>query len=419
MRGTLTETQMKALLESVKLINSTLDLDELLFLIMDEITRNLNAERGTLYIVDESKNEIWSKIALGDKELVIRQPVGKGISGHVAETGKVLNIRDAYNEPRFNPEFDKKSGYRTRSILCMPVNDRTGKTIAVLQILNKRNGFFDKKDEFFTAVFTDYISLAIQNAQLYREALERKSLEDEIAVAGEIQKLLLPAKLPQLDEYELFAYHRPSRYIGGDYYDLFFNQDALNLILADVSGKGTPAALLMASLQATVHNIIGNSHTSLDIVNTINSHLYSITAPDKYATLVWGRIDLSRHSFTYITAGHVPPFLFKRIQQDISVTELPIAGIPVGLLPKFDFREGSVQLNEDDILVICSDGITEAQNGNEEMFDNHRLVKIVSNNFHQDAETIGRKIIEEVSSFQKNGSYEDDITLLIIKRKSS
>lgn len=418
MKRTLTEAQLYSLLESMKLINSTLDLDKLLAIIMQEITINLDADRGTLYIVDETSREIWSKIAQGDKKLEIRQPIGKGISGHVAKTGETINIPDAYKDPRFNPAVDKKSGYQTKSILCIPVLDKTGKIIAVLQILNKKNGRFNKKDQQFASVFADYISLAIQNAQLYQEALERKKLENEIEVAGEIQRMLIPASPPRLDNYELFAYHHPSKFIGGDYYDFFLKPDSLIIILADVAGKGIPAALLMANLQATVHNLLGKYQSNKEIVSLINKHLYSVTTSDKYATLVWGNIKLIDHTFHYITAGHVPPLLFSKNGKSIHSTELPQASIPVGMLPEYEFEEGIVQLHPDDLLLICSDGITEAQNKKEEMFETERLKQIVRKNYHQSLNAIGDEIIQQVKTFSHGGSYEDDISLVMIRRIS-
>jgi sigma-B regulation protein RsbU (phosphoserine phosphatase) len=418
MKRTLTETQLYTLLESMKLINSTLDLDELLAIIMQEITINLHADRGTLYIVDETSREIWSKIAQGDKKLEIRQAIGKGISGHVAKTGESINIPDAYKDPRFNPAVDKKSGYRTRSILCLPVLDKTGKIIAVLQLLNKKNGRFNKKDQQFASVFADYISLAIQNAQLYQEALERKRLENEIELAGEIQKMLIPASPPRLDNYEIFAYHHPSKFIGGDYFDFFLKPDSLSLIVADVSGKGIPAAMLMANLQATVHNLLSKTQSNKEIVSIINKHLYSVTTPDKYATLVWGDLRLTDHSLRYITAGHVPPLLFSKNGKSIQASELPQASIPVGMMPEFDFEEGMVQLHANDLLLVCSDGITEAQNKTEEMFESSRLKTIVQKNYLQPLDVIGNKIIQQVKDFSRNGSYEDDISLVMLRRKS-
>lgn len=414
----LTESQLYTLLESVKLINSTLDLDELLTIIMREITANLEADRGTLYIVDEKTQHIWSKIAQGDKKLEIRQPIGKGISGYVAKTGKSINIPDAYKDPRFNPEVDKKSGYRTQSILCVPVRDKMKKVIAVLQILNKKSGYFTRKDQQFASVFANYISLAIQNAQLYQEALERKKLENEMELAGEIQKMLIPSALPAVDNYEFFAYHHPSKLVGGDYYDFFLKPNALCIILADVAGKGIPAALLMANMQATVHTIIQKYESNKEIVSTINNHLYSVTTPDKYATLVWGNLNLVDHTFAYIIAGHIPPMLFTQNGTSIHISELTQANIPVGMMPNVEFGEGQVQFLLNDLLLICSDGVTEAQNRKDEMFESKRIKQIIRKNFYRPLREIGNEIIQQLENFSRDGNYEDDISLVMIRRKS-
>jgi serine phosphatase RsbU (regulator of sigma subunit) len=412
----LTESQLYTLLDSMRLINSTLDLDELLAIIMKEVTENLDADRSTLYLVDEQKNEIWSKIAQGDSKLIIRQPIGKGISGYVAKSGEILNIEDAYQDSRFNPQVDKKSGYRTRSILCMPVRDKNGKIIAVLQVLNKKSGRFTREDEAFTLAFTDFISMAIQNAQLYQEALERKRLENEIAIAGEIQKMLLPSKLPDINNYELYAYQHPSRHIGGDYYDFFRDTGHLHIILADVSGKGTPAALLMANMQATVHNLLGKINANKELISQINSHLFAFSTPDKYATLVWGELELNSNQFNYITAGHIPPIQFSRKENQIQITDLPNSSIPVGLIPEFDFEENTTYFKTQDIILICSDGITEAHNKKNEMFEIPRLKKIVKRNFDKSLKEIGDEIISQVKGFAKDGLYEDDVTLVMLRR---
>jgi len=412
----LSEAQLHTLLDSMRLINSTLDLDELLAIIMKEVTENLDADRSTLYLVDEEKNEIWSKIAQGDNKLIIRQAIGKGISGYVAKTGEILNIEDAYQDSRFNPQVDKKSGYRTHTILCMPVRDKNGKIIAVLQALNKKSGKFTKEDEAFTLAFTDFISMAIQNAQLYQEALERKRLENEIAVAGEIQKMLLPAQVPPVNEYELYAYHQPSRQIGGDYYDFFSSTDKLHLILADVSGKGPPAALLMANMQATVHNLLGKCENNIELICQINSHMYAYSTSDKYATLVWGELKLKTHQFSYITAGHIPPLQFTNDGKNIKVRDLPNSSIPVGMIPEYNFQESNTEILPQDIILICSDGITEAHSSGNEMFEINRVKKIVINNYDKSLKEIGDEIIRQVTVFAKGGVYEDDVTLVMVRR---
>ncbi|GAB4363796.1 MAG: hypothetical protein Kow0042_01970 [Calditrichia bacterium] len=415
-RKELTTAQLHSLLESAQLINSTLNLDELLTIIMKEITKNLDTERSTLYIVDKEKNEIWSKIAQGDIHLTIRQQIGEGISGYVARTGEVLNIADAYTDPRFNPEVDRKTGYRTRSVLCMPVRDKSGEIIAVVQTLNKKNGSFTLEDRIFLEAFCEYIAVAIQNARLYQEALERKKLESEMAVAGEIQRLLLPAAVPTLPGYEVFAFQEPSRKIGGDYYDFFLRDDQFLFLLADVSGKGIPAALLMANLQATARHHVEMGKSNVEIVSCINQHLHSITSTDKYATLFWATLDLKSHLIRYTNAGHIPPLLISPQRDPAEIKALEEGGIPVGFMSQFPYIQKEVGMQPDDILVICSDGITEAQNKRGQMFETERLKNIVIRHASKRAGQIGEKILQRVKTFSRNGSGEDDITLLIIKR---
>ncbi len=165
-----------------KALSSELKIDRLLPLIMDEVTRLINAERSTFYVVDHERGEIWSKIAQKAEINEIRLPIGKGIAGHVAKTGEVVNIKDAYSDPRFDPSTDKKTGYRTRSVLCMPIFEpvRSQKTkpkiLAVIQALNKIDGAFTREDEELMASLASQIAISLVNSQLY-DSLEKKVKE--------------------------------------------------------------------------------------------------------------------------------------------------------------------------------------------------------------------------------------------------
>ncbi len=134
--------KLNMLIDAAKTVNSTLDLDKLLDVILETAIKSIAADRGTLYLVDELKSEIWSKALRGSEVVEIRQPIGKGLSGYVAKTGETINIPDAYNDSRFNADFDKKSGFRTNNVLCMPMRNRDGKIIGVFQMLNKKGGRF-------------------------------------------------------------------------------------------------------------------------------------------------------------------------------------------------------------------------------------------------------------------------------------
>ncbi len=168
--------KMHKLIEASKIVNSSLDLQKLLSNILQTATGTTNADRGTLFIIDEIKKELWSKVLQGESTVEIRLPIGKGIAGFVAATGETINIPDAYADSRFNPEVDKSTGYRTKTILCMPMKNKDGKIIGVFQLLNRANGIFTKEDEEFIDALSIHASIAIENAQLAQQMVQSERL---------------------------------------------------------------------------------------------------------------------------------------------------------------------------------------------------------------------------------------------------
>jgi signal transduction histidine kinase len=168
--------RLNLLIEATKSVNSTLDLDKLIEIILDTAVKSINADRGTLYLLDEEKNEIWSTALHGAEVVEIRLPVGKGLAGYVAKTGETINIPDAYNDSRFNPDVDKRTGYRTNNMLCMPMRNRDAKLIGVFQLLNKKDSAFTKADEEFINALSMHASLAIENARIAREMVNNERL---------------------------------------------------------------------------------------------------------------------------------------------------------------------------------------------------------------------------------------------------
>jgi K+-sensing histidine kinase KdpD len=168
--------KLQSLIDASKSINSTLDLDKLLGLILNAAAKSIGADRGTLYLVDDIRKELWSKILQGSDMVEIRLPIGKGLAGFVAEKGETILIPDAYADPRFNPEIDKHSGYRTSNMLCMPMKNKDGKLIGVFQLLNKKEGGFDEEDVNFIDAFSAHASVAIENARLAQEMVQNERL---------------------------------------------------------------------------------------------------------------------------------------------------------------------------------------------------------------------------------------------------
>ncbi|MBX2990973.1 MAG: GAF domain-containing protein [Bacteroidetes bacterium] len=168
--------KLQLLIEASKTLNSTLDSDELLDVILTAATTSLRADRGTLYLIDPVTHELWSKVVKGEGVVEIRLSMGKGLAGYVAKTGQTVNIVDAYKDPRFNPEIDKKSGYRTHNVLCMPLRNKDGTIVGVFQLLNKRGGPFTKEDVDFIDALSVHASIAIQNAQMIRDLVQSERL---------------------------------------------------------------------------------------------------------------------------------------------------------------------------------------------------------------------------------------------------
>ncbi|MHB8834276.1 MAG: GAF domain-containing protein, partial [Candidatus Methylomirabilia bacterium] len=174
------------LIAASKIVNSTLDLDRLLALILETASEGVGADRGTLYLVDDSGRELWSKVLQGEDMVEIRLPLGTGIAGYVAQTGESIIIPDAYRDPRFNPDIDSRTGYRTRNMLCMPLKDKDGRTIGVFQFLNRKEGCFDRDDQDFIDALSAQAAVAIAYARMANELVRNERLSAVGRMAGSI-----------------------------------------------------------------------------------------------------------------------------------------------------------------------------------------------------------------------------------------
>jgi len=405
--------ELSTIVEATKRLNSTLDLAELLSIILQLTTRHTGAERGTVFLMDHERNEIWSLVGIGLDQHEIRLPVTRGIAGWVAQHSEVVNLADAYTDPRFESEFDVRLGFRTRSLLCLPILNKDGQTIGVLQLLNKKSGPFTQGDAAMLRNISDHVALALENAQLHREMIAKQRMERDLALARSIQVGLLPERPPQLAGFEIAVSHRPSLECGGDYYDFIpLGPDTTLAVVADVEGKGVGSAMVMANLQATLHALLAHLHSLERLVESLNDMILADTRGQKYMTMFVGLLDQPHRTLHYVNAGHVPPAV---VRANGDVDYLREGGMVVGLFPNQHFDRGHVRLEPGDIVVACTDGITEAMDRDDEEFGQERLVQLVAKERALPAAELVQSVLTEVDLFSRGGTHEDDRVILIMK----
>jgi serine phosphatase RsbU (regulator of sigma subunit) len=405
--------RLQFIVEASKVFNSTLDLSELLGKILDLAKTLTQAERGTLFLVDEKTKEIWSLIAQGMEKQEIRLPLGRGIAGHVALTGEIVNIPNAYADARFDPEVDKRTGFRTHNILTLPIRNKAGKIVAALQLLNKEAGSFTDEDTEALLTLSGQMAMSLENAQLHRDLLEKERLEREMALARGIQRSLLPETTPLIPGFDIAVLNEPCFEVGGDYYDfLTLGPHTLLVVIADVEGKGISSAMVMSNLQATLRALVLHLHALNDIAESVNKMILHDTRGQKYMTMFMGLIDTRRKSIHYINCGHVPPVIIRPGSEPIQLTE---GGMVIGLFEGIEFERGHVKFQPGDILVLCTDGITESMDARDEEFGLERLVASVGKVAERKAKEIVLQVCDDVTEYSKGGTHIDDKVMLAIK----
>lgn len=409
-------TQLSLLFEATRLLNSTLDLAELLDLILKIARQEVKADRGTVFLIDGANEQLWSIVAsgLGDQQ-EIRIPSGTGVAGRVAQTGETINVSDAYQLPYFEQSFDQRFGYKTKSLLSLPIRHHSGKIVGVIQLLNKIGGTsFSNDDADFLTKLSGHMAMALENAQLHRDQLVKQRMEKELALARTIQQNLLPEAPPIVPGFQISVLNEPCFEVGGDYYDFIaLGPHTLLLVVADVEGKGVGSAMVMSNLQATLRALVMHLH-SLEVLSTsLNEMIYLDTKSEKYLSCFLGLVDTKRGGLHYINAGHVPPMLLRADKS--GVISLEEGGTVIGLFPKTEYKRGSVMLKPGDVLVCCTDGILEACDENEEEYGKERMADCIARNQKKSAQGIVDAVLAEVNAFAAKGKYSDDKVLMIVK----
>lgn len=414
-----TMRELRAMRTVSEVMVTGIDLAELLKLIINILGETIDAARGAVYLVDEENDELYAQVLLEDTGVPreIRVKMGEGIAGHVAATGEVLNIVDAYNDPRFLQSYDQVTGFRTHTVLTAPMRNPRGKIIGVVQLLNKKGGPFTSRDERLLTAMAAQAAISIENARLYEQEIRQRLLNQELETAKGIQQSFLPQTVPHHPGWDVGAFWRPMHNVAGDFYDFYTLPDGrLAVIIADVSGKGVPAALFMALSVTVLRFAMGLGFPPAELLQRANQAILSDQHSKMFATVFVGYLDLNSGVLQFASAGHNPPLLYRSAKACCEY--LNASGVAMGLFNGAKFVERTVTLEEGDVLVLFTDGITETFNEDEEEFGEERLEALVVQNLSRSAQKMTNLIIEAAVSFATAEGMVDDETLVVIKRRS-
>jgi sigma-B regulation protein RsbU (phosphoserine phosphatase) len=401
---------IRAIFEHAARIGREQRIDELVRLNSDFARDLAGADRCSLWLIDPVHGELWTKVAHGVEP--IRIPLGEGLIGACIRDDEVLLVNDAGQEARLLRHVDKTSGYHTEQVLCVPMRAE-GKVIGALQLLNKPSGFTET-DAGLLGLLAHFAASAIETGRLRQEAESAIVIRHELSLAHDVQDKLLPKPLEGVAGLECVGFCRPARSIGGDYYDLLPRRDgSFALTLGDVSGKGIPAAVMMASIQMLLRNLLLREEVNLaEVMGELNQTLYGSSTDARYSTLFCGLISADRRELTYVSAGHVPPLLLRR---DGQLERLSESSLPVGMLPQWTFVQHRVDLRDGDTLLVVSDGIMEACNLAEEFWEESEVERVLLENATRPLGELPEILCAAVDKYASGAEQYDDMTIVAVR----
>ncbi|MGL5426387.1 MAG: PP2C family protein-serine/threonine phosphatase, partial [Cetobacterium sp.] len=298
-------------------------------------------------------------------------------------------------------------------IIASPLTVK-GKELGVIFIIEDKSKLI-KSDEETISALTIQVAIAINNAQIYSDLLIKERMSQELEVASRIQKRIIPKKIQKVLGLDVATFFEPAKEIGGDYYDYsLLNEKTFSITIADVSGKGVPAAFLMALGRSVLKTLELQGEEPRCNVRKLNKLIYPDITEDMFITMFHSKYDYDTKILTYSNAGHNPLVVYNSITQ--SIESHSVKGVAIGFLDDYNYKQGELKINIGDVVIYYTDGITEAENNNKELFGIERLKNILLQTATLSSKEIKQKLLLEVNLFQNGCEQNDDITFVVIKR---
>ncbi len=402
--------EKEVLFEVTKALSAPLDLDEVIEAIFRALKPVVDYDAAAIYLVNPSTLALEQVADIGypegsDEAFGLR--VGVGLVGWVAKTGEAVIVSDVRKDARYVAARPS-----SRSELAAPLI-LEGRTIGVFNLESDREDAYHEGHLELVKAFASHAAVAVERARLTRALLERRRLEKELAIARDIQLSFLPREAPAIAGFDLAGAARPHAEVGGDYYDYIRVSDTrLGLAIADSSGKGIPAALLMAGFRMSLLAEIRNEFAIRAVMRKVNSLLHESTERDKFVTAFYGVLDIKHRALIFTNAGHNPPILAR---EDGTIERLTAGGVALGVLPDAHYEERPLALRDRDVLLLYTDGVSEAESPTGEQYGQHRLERLLVRLRERSAQEILDGVVDDVLAWAGERGQNDDLTLMVVK----
>lgn len=410
-----TIADLSRLLDVSRRLGATVEWQPLLGSIESAALDVLRCERVSIFILDRAANELYSEMATGGR--AIRFPADRGIAGEAAQRRSVINVPDAYADPRFNQEIDKTTGFRTRSILTLPMTGLDGELTGVLQLLNKRGGPFTSDDEERARTLGALAGVALQRQLLLDEYAKKRKLVHDLELAREIQQSILPDGAPPCEGFDIVGWNRPADQTGGDAYDFIDLGAGRTAILAgDATGHGIGPALVAVGCRAMIRALTKSTTDLAEILATTNSLLVQdLAGGRRFVTLCLAIVDAQRAAIAFASAGH-GPLLHYHAATD-TFDQLAVSGPPLGLFDGMAYPPPpDIHMAQGDMFIVPTDGFYEYAAEDGEFFGQARIEDVLRANRAEACRVIAARLYEAVIDFANGAPQIDDMTVVIVKK---
>ena len=382
-----------------------------------EVTRAaqqvLHAERASVWLHDADKGELVVRVA--DDIHGIRIAVGPGLVGACARDRVTINVPDCYADPRFDPSVDRRTGFRTRCSLTLPLIDHRDVLVGVMQVINRHGGVFDASDEMLAQALAAQCAVALTRVRMTAAVLEGERLRQEMEMARIVQMSSLPATLPQLTGYDLYGEFLPAEATGGDTFDLELIEQGLLVVVGDATGHGIAPALAVTQMHAMLRMAFQLGADLESAFRRVNDQLAQTLPDGRFVTAFIGLLNPVTHRLRFLSGGQGPILHYRA--PDGAIDAFGATSFPMGAMPLAKLRPAiEIELAPGDLLAVMTDGIYEYENPEGEQFGRARVEALLREHSAQPASVLSARILVAVREFAREAPQADDVTAVFVKR---